>query len=146
MQGAPKLSLIAPERVQDTKLTVQETWGLRTLKAPQLWAKGLTGQGILVGHLDTGVDANHPALKGAVEAFAEFDPLGFEVSPTPAAHDSGEHGTHTAATIAGRPVRGRHVGMAPDATLASALSSRAGTRWPESLVGWTGLSARGSGF
>ena len=121
VQGAPKFSLIAPERVQDTKLTVQETWGLRTLKAPQLWAKGLTGQGILVGHLDTGVDANHPALKGAVEAFAEFDPLGFEVSPTPAAHDSGEHGTHTAATIAGRPVRGRHVGMAPDATLASAL-------------------------
>ena len=121
VQGAPKFSLIAPERVQDTKLTVKETWGLRTLMAPQLWAKGLTGQGILVGHLDTGVDANHPALKGAVGAFAEFDMLGFEVSPTPAAHDSGDHGTHTAATIAGRPVQGRHVGMAPGATLASAL-------------------------
>jgi subtilisin len=121
VQGAPKFSLIAPERVQDTKLTVQETWGLRTLKAPQLWAKGLTGEGILVGHLDTGVDANHPALKGAVAAFAEFDMLGFEMSPTPAPHDSGEHGTHTAATIAGRPVQGRHVGMAPGASLASAL-------------------------
>jgi subtilisin len=121
VQGAPKFSLIAPERVQDAKLIVQETWGLRTLKAPQLWAKGLTGQGILVGHLDTGVDANHPALKGAVAAFAEFDMLGFEMSPTPAPHDSGEHGTHTAATIAGRPVQGRHVGMAPGATLASAL-------------------------
>jgi subtilisin len=121
VQGAPKFSLIAPERIQDTKLTVQETWGLRTLKAPQLWAKGLTGQGILVGHLDTGVDAKHPALKTAVAAFAEFDMLGFEISPTPAAHDSGDHGTHTAATIAGRPVQGRHVGMAPGATLASAL-------------------------
>ena len=59
VQGAPKFSLIAPERVQDTKLTVQETWGLRTLKAPQLWANGLTGQGILVGHLDTGVGVAH---------------------------------------------------------------------------------------
>ncbi|MGZ9116841.1 MAG: S8 family serine peptidase, partial [Methylocystis sp.] len=35
--------------------------------------------------------------------------------------DSGDHGTHTAATILGRPVRGNHVGMAPDAMLASAL-------------------------
>ena len=121
VQGAPKFSLIAPERKQDTKLTVNETWGLRTLKAPQLWAKGFTGEGILIGHLDTGVDAKHPALKNAVAAFAEFDMLGFEMSPAPAARDSGDHGTHTAATIAGRPVQGRHVGMAPGAMLASAL-------------------------
>ena len=47
--------------------------------------------------------------------------LGFEMSPAPAARDSGDHGTHTAATIAGRPVQGRHVGMAPGAMLASAL-------------------------
>jgi subtilisin family serine protease len=121
VQGAPKFSLIAPERVQDTKLTVNETWGLRALKAPQLWDRGFTGQGVLVGHLDTGVDAKHPALKGAVASFAEFDMLGFEMTPAPTAHDSGDHGTHTAGTILGRPVQGRHVGMAPDAMLASAL-------------------------
>jgi subtilisin len=121
VQGAPKLSLIAPERVADAKLTVSRTWGISALKAPELWAKGFTGKGILVGHLDTGVDANHPALKDAVATFAEFDLLGFEVTPAPAAHDGGEHGTHTAATIAGRPVQGRNVGMAPEAKLASAL-------------------------
>jgi subtilisin family serine protease len=121
VQGAPKLSLIAPERIADAKLSVDRTWGLRVLKAPELWAKGYTGGGILVGHLDTGVDGRHPALRGAIESFAEFDALGFEVTPTPAARDSGEHGTHTAATIAGRPVQSRHVGMAPDAKLASAL-------------------------
>ena len=121
VQGAPMLSLIAPERVADAKLTVDRTWGLKALKAPQLWDKGFTGQGILVGHLDTGVDAGHPALKGAVANFAEFDMLGFEVTPSPAPHDGGEHGTHTAATIAGRAVAGRSVGMAPEAKLASAL-------------------------
>lgn len=121
VNGAPNLSLIAPERIADAKLTVNRTWGLAALKAPELWAKGFTGKGILVGHLDTGVDGKHPALKTAIGAFAEFDMLGFELTPTPAARDSGEHGTHTAATIAGRPVQGRHVGMAPDAMLASAL-------------------------
>ena len=121
VQGAPKMSLIAPERVADAKLTVNETWGLKALKAPQLWAQGFTGKGILVGHLDTGVDGQHPALKNAIATFAEFDMLGVEVNPAPAPHDSGEHGSHTAATIAGRPVQGRSVGMAPEAMLASAL-------------------------
>ena len=76
---------------------------------------------MLVGHLDTGVDGKHPALKDAIGHYAEFDLLGAEITPTPAPRDSGEHGTHTAATIAGRPVQGRSVGMAPDAKLASAM-------------------------
>ncbi len=121
VQGAPKLSLIAPERIADAKLTVNRTWGLTALKAPDLWAKGFTGAGVLVGHLDTGVDGKHPALKDAIGHYAEFDLLGAEITPTPAPRDSGEHGTHTAATIAGRPVQGRSVGMAPDAKLASAM-------------------------
>jgi subtilisin len=121
VQGAPKLSLIAPERIADAKLTVNRTWGLTALKAPDLWAKGFTGSGVLVGHLDTGVDGKHPALKDAIGHYAEFDLLGAEITPTPAPRDSGEHGTHTAATIAGRPVQGRSVGMAPDAKLASAM-------------------------
>jgi hypothetical protein len=58
VQGAPKLSLIAPERIADAKLTVNRTWGLTALKAPDLWAKGFTGAGVLVGHLDTGSTAS----------------------------------------------------------------------------------------
>jgi subtilisin len=83
-------------------------------------AQGLTGKGILVGHLDTGVDGSHPALAGAVKVFAEFDALGNQVTGAKAT-DSGEHGTHTAGTIAGQPTQGVHFGVAPGAKLASAM-------------------------
>jgi subtilisin family serine protease len=120
--GAPEISLIRPTAKAAVKrLTTEVTWGIEALDVPVLWKKGLTGQGILVGHLDTGVDGKHPTLKKAIEEFAEFDELGFPVAPTPAPWDSEDHGTHTAATIAGRPVRGRHVGVAPGAKLLSGM-------------------------
>jgi subtilisin len=119
--GAPALSLIRPILIAPAKLATQATWGIRLLGVEALWAQGLTGQGVLVGHLDTGADGQHPALQGAISSFAEFDDLGRQISPAPNAHDTDEHGTHTAATIAGRAVGGRAVGVAPDATLASAI-------------------------
>jgi len=119
--GAPELGLIRPVRAAAVKPPSGVTWGVEAIAAPELWAEGLTGKGVIVGHLDTGVDAAHPALKGAVAAFAEFDRLGRLVKPSPKPHDTDEHGTHTAATIAGRPVGGRRVGVAPGAGLASAI-------------------------
>lgn len=118
--GAPALSPIRPRAVRAAKLTSAHTWGLERLGAPALWERGLTGKGVLVGQLDTGVDGKHPTLAGAVAHFAEFDLMGRQVTPDPMPRDSDEHGTHTAATIAGRPVAGRHVGVAPGARLASA--------------------------
>jgi subtilisin family serine protease len=91
------------------------------MRVPALWRQGLSGEGILVGHLDTGVDGEHPALVEAIEFFAEFDDFGREVTPAPAPFDTDEHGTHTAGTIAGRPVSDRRVGVAPGAKLASAV-------------------------
>jgi len=119
--GAPQFSLIKPVAAADAKLSTEITWGIKFLKVPKLWNQGLTGKGIRVGHLDTGADGKHPALKTAFAAFAEFDSFGVQVTPVPKPHDTADHGTHTAATIAGRPVQGRSVGVAPKALLASAI-------------------------
>jgi subtilisin family serine protease len=121
VSGAPPVSLIRPSRKAAVQFTGKQTWGLRAMRVERLWKQGLSGKGILVGHLDTGVDGKHPALKKAIARFAEFDDLGREVQPTPAPFDTEDHGTHTAATIAGRPHQGRHVGVAPAADLASAV-------------------------
>jgi len=119
--GAPALSPIRPQRRAAARPRRGTTWGIQALRAPALWKQGLSGKGVLVGHLDTGVDGRHPTLRAAIAAFAEFDDLGREVRPAPRPFDSQDHGTHTAATIAGRPAGDRHVGVAPGARLASAL-------------------------
>lgn len=119
--GAPQFSLIRPVETAAAKLNTKVTWGIDFLKVPKLWDQGLSGNGIVVGHLDTGADGKHSALKTAIAAFAEFNSFGVQVKPGPKAHDTGEHGTHTAATIAGRAVRGQSVGIAPKASLASAI-------------------------
>lgn len=119
---APELSLIRPVAMAAATLTTKYTWGLEFLEVPSLWEQGLSGKGVRVAHLDTGVDADHPALRGAVSKYAEFDRTGRQrpgVEPSDS-DDQDRHGTHTAATIAGRAVRGRHVGVAPGAELYSA--------------------------
>lgn len=121
VSGASQPSLIRPVSVQAAKLAKQVSWGIDFLQVPKLWDQGLTGKGVRVGHLDTGADGKHPALRTAIAAFAEFDFMGFQVKPAPKPHDTDEHGTHTAATIAGRAVSGRSVGVAPKADLASAI-------------------------
>lgn len=121
VSGAPVFSLIRPSAKAAAKLVDKRTWGIDAMKIPELWKEGLRGEGVLVGHLDTGADGGHPALKDALAGFAEFDDLGREVTPSSPPFDSDDHGTHTAATIAGRSVGGRHVGVAPEAKLASAV-------------------------
>jgi subtilisin len=119
--GAPELGLIRPRSVAEAKVKEQVTWGIMDLDVPQLWRQGLTGKRVVVAHLDTGADGKHPALKGAFANFAEFDLNGVPVTPAPKPHDTGEHGTHTAVTIAGREVKGVRMGVAPGAKLASAI-------------------------
>ena len=81
--GAPALSPIRPRRRAPATLDRDRTWGIERLGAPALWDRGLTGRGVLVAHLDTGVDAQHPALRGAIARFGEFDVMGRPVLPSP---------------------------------------------------------------
>lgn len=122
VKPAAQLSLIRPVTAARPSEPEGTVWGVGRLQAPDLWAQGWTGAGVRVAHLDTGVDPTHPCLDGAVVDFAEFDHTGRQVPDAPA-RDGGRdhHGTHTAATIAGREVDGVRVGVAPGALLCSAL-------------------------
>jgi subtilisin family serine protease len=82
--------------------------------APAAWQAGLTGAGVRIAVIDTGIDATHPDLAGRVDAAANFtaDPAG----------DQHGHGTHVASTAAGTGAAsgGRYRGVAPDARLLDA--------------------------
>ncbi|MDB5530328.1 MAG: hypothetical protein JWR51_3431 [Devosia sp.] len=144
VEKAPELSLIRPvaTRAVTPKAAKTVSWGIVTLEVDKLWAAGFDGKGVLVGHLDTGVDGKHPALKGAIAAFAEFDMAGDEVVGA-LPYDSGEHGTHTAGTIAARPGAKGSFGVAPGAQLASALVIEGGQVIDRILSGMDWIIARG---
>jgi subtilisin family serine protease len=84
----------------------QAETGLRVVNAPALWAQGITGAGVTVMNIDTGVSGGHAALAsrwlgtvpGVAAADAWFDPIQQSCS-TPC--DYGSHGTHTMGIMTG---------------------------------------------
>ncbi len=68
------------------------TSGIRAMRAHELWEEGLSGAGVRVGHVDTGVDATHRCLSGAIESFAFIDEMGLVDSFQAEAFDSDDHG------------------------------------------------------
>ena len=88
-------------------------WNLEMVQAPDLWAQGHTGAGVVVAIVDTGVDALHQDLadrwRGGLNSW--FDP--FEEHDTP--YDASGHGTQVAGLIVGGEAGGTSIGMAPDA-------------------------------
>jgi len=135
----PELTLVRPRRIAQAQPTPDVTWGIERMNIPYLWKQNLEGQDIKVGHLDTGADGTHPMLQGAFAAFAETNNIGRLIDPPPPEHDTDIHGTHTAATIVGRPVSGYRMGVAPKAQLASAIVIEGGRDTFRILVGlnWT---------
>ncbi|ASR49403.1 serine protease [Paenibacillus kribbensis] len=85
---------------------------LDQIGVPEAWAKGLTGEGIKVGVIDTGIDYEHPdlkaAYKGGYDSFEQDnDPyeeplLDKENDPYGTGFSGTTHGTHVSGTIAGQ--------------------------------------------
>lgn len=82
-------------------------WNLVHVGAPDAWQHA-NGSGVSVAVIDTGIDYNHPELKGRFG-----DLIGYNVTnPDKPPDDDNEHGTHVAGIVAGA-----YTGVAPASTL-----------------------------
>ncbi|MGW2563234.1 S8 family serine peptidase [Streptomyces sp. NPDC001514] len=96
----------------DRRVRVSLDRSVPQVGAPEVWKTGVTGKGVKVAVLDTGVDATHPDLAGRLGETRNF-------SASDSTRDLVGHGTHVAATIAGSgaAANGTRKGVAPDAEL-----------------------------
>jgi subtilisin family serine protease len=80
---------------------------------PQARALGLTGAGVAVAVLDSGIKADHPDLAGRIAESRDF------TGTLPDASDDVGHGTHVAGIIGGTGAAsaGQYQGVAPGVTL-----------------------------
>ncbi|AWB43043.1 serine protease [Paenibacillus sp. CAA11] len=101
----------------------QIEWNIAQINAPEVWAKGIDGTGIVVANLDTGVDYTHPAL---ARKWRGLDASGNVVNPelswydphsrASLPQDGDGHGTHTMGTMVGSEENGSNqIGVAPGA-------------------------------
>ena len=103
-------------------------WNIDRVRAPEVWASGITGAGVVVGSIDTGVDYTHPDLATRWRGYPD-DPVGnwFDaVGGQPMPYDDHGHGTHTTGTICGGDASGAGIGVAPGATWIAAKAFDAG--------------------
>ena len=112
------VSLVTPVTVNPVVGAPPAFWHHQNVNVAAARNKNLDGTGVLVGVLDSGIDAGHPefagkAIAGNARYFQEFNGNGDEVQS--AAHDADAHGTHVCGLIVGR-----QAGLAPGAELAVA--------------------------
>ncbi|MDO4263120.1 MAG: S8 family serine peptidase [Deinococcus sp.] len=89
---------------------------------------GLTGKGVKVGVIDSGIDNEHPAFAGRVVAQYDFVGDDFDSSsvngnpvpqPDPIADDCGGHGSHVAGIVGGNDPATGFKGVAPEVSFGS---------------------------
>ena len=103
-------------------------WNVSKVRAPQVWALGFTGQGVVVAGQDTGYQWDHPALKNqyrgwngstADHNYNWHDSIhsgGGVCGPdSPFPCDDFGHGTHTMGTMVGDDGGANQIGVAPGA-------------------------------
>jgi hypothetical protein len=116
-------------------------WNIEEVGADRVWAQGFTGQGVVVGDADTGVDWQHPALReaylgwqGSVTATTSHDYTWYDAwdgSLEP--WDDHGHGTHTTGIMVGQEGQNQ-VGVAPGARWIACRNMRHGVGNPGSYL------------
>jgi subtilisin len=108
-------------------------WGADLVKAPEAWAKGYTGKGVVVAVVDSGVDRNHDDLKNNIWTNSkeiagngidddangyvdDFNGWNFDGNDNNTLDVAG-HGTHVSGTIAGENNNFGVTGIAYDAKI-----------------------------
>jgi serine protease AprX len=102
----------------------------KTIRADKLWRLGITGRGVGVAVIDTGVAGDAADFRGADGSSRVVANVVTNAGAATAGDGYG-HGTHVAGIIAGNsfnrpagdPLHGRYVGVAPDASLIAIKAS-----------------------
>lgn len=108
-------------------LLANNEWGITKIGAPDVWAQGYTGQGVVVGIIDTGALSTHTALKSSFRSsYGWYDPINRTLVPS----DDDGHGTHVTGTIVGS----EGIGVAPGATWMACKACLSLTKCSESAL------------
>ena len=159
IDGNPELPQVQPVALTPEELeasarrafTVQAIEpGVASIRAPEVWATGATGQGIVIGTADTGVRWDHAALKGKYRGWngtiAHHDynwhdsihipAVGGTCGPdAPAPCDDVGHGTHTIGTALGGDSSGvNQIGVAPGARFIACRNMDQGNGTPARYI------------
>jgi subtilisin family serine protease len=112
------IELEKPSYAVPSDVTREVDWGVRKIRADLVWSLGYTGQGVVVGMIDTGVNYNHLDLIDHMWTDPNYPNHGwnFELNNNNPMDEQG-HGTHTAGTVASDGSAGSQCGVAPDAQI-----------------------------
>ncbi|MEO0081775.1 MAG: S8 family serine peptidase [candidate division WOR-3 bacterium] len=123
----------APSVTTVTDVTDMQQWNITKVSAPDCWAAGYNGAGVVVGNIDTGVYVSHSVFGSRWRSTnGWFDGVNGQTSP----YDDYGHGTHTMGTAVGA----LGYGVAPGATFicAKAFNSQGSgqSSWISACLDW----------